>query len=80
MLQAFLVTAKVKSDSLQAALQRRAATRTVRRHRLIAAARATAISIVAWEANVSRSVVKAFVNQGTVPRRSTIAKLEAALA
>ena len=42
--------------------------------------RTAGISMVAREAKVSRSVVKAFVNQGTVPRRSTIAKLEAALA
>jgi hypothetical protein len=42
--------------------------------------RADGISIVVRKAKVSRSVVKAFVNQGTVPRRLTIAKLEAALA
>jgi DNA-binding phage protein len=40
--------------------------------------RAAGISRVAREARVSRSVVKALVNQGTVPNRSTIAKLEAA--
>lgn len=37
------------------------------------------VSIVAREARVSRSTVKAFVNQGTVPHRLTIAKIEAAL-
>lgn len=42
--------------------------------------RAGGISMIAREAKVSRSVVKAFVNQGTVPRRQTIAKLEAARA
>jgi hypothetical protein len=41
--------------------------------------RAAGISVVERKAKVSRSVVKAFVNQGTVPRRSTIAKLQAAL-
>jgi hypothetical protein len=42
--------------------------------------RAAGISRVSREAKVSRSVVSAFVNQGTVPHGSTIAKLEAALA
>ncbi len=42
--------------------------------------RAGGISGVAREAGVSRSVVKAFVNQGTAAHPSTIAKLEAALA
>jgi hypothetical protein len=42
--------------------------------------RAAAISIVEREVNGSRSVVKGFVNQGTVPRGSTIEKLEPALA
>ena len=41
--------------------------------------RAAGISIVAREANVSRATLKAFVNQGTVPRPSTVAKIEAAL-
>ncbi len=42
--------------------------------------RAAGISVVAREAKVSRSVVKAFVNQGTIAHRSSIAKLEVALA
>ena len=42
--------------------------------------RAAGISIVAREAKVSRSILKAFVNQATTPHRSTIAKIEAALA
>jgi len=41
--------------------------------------RAAGISVVAREAHVSRSVVKAFVNQGTIPQTATIAKLERAL-
>jgi hypothetical protein len=41
--------------------------------------RAACISRIAREARVSRSVVRAFVNQGTTPHPSTIAKLEAAL-
>ena len=42
--------------------------------------RAAGISIVAREAKVSRSILKAFVNQGTTMHRATIAKIEAALA
>jgi hypothetical protein len=42
--------------------------------------RAAGVSTVARRARVSRSVVKAFVNQAAAPRRATIAKLEAALA
>lgn len=41
--------------------------------------RAAGTSRVAREDKVSRSVVKAFVNQGTTPHSSTIAELEAAL-
>lgn len=41
--------------------------------------RAAGISIVAREARVSRSVVKAFVNQGTAPHGPTLAKIKAAL-
>ncbi|MGA7353804.1 MAG: hypothetical protein WBW76_00090 [Candidatus Cybelea sp.] len=41
--------------------------------------RAAGVSSVAREARVSRSVVKTFVNQGTTPHPSTIAKLEGAL-
>lgn len=37
------------------------------------------ISRVAREAKVSRSIVKAFVNQGTMPQRATFARIEAAL-
>ena len=42
--------------------------------------RAFGITNVARTARVSRSVIKAFVNQGATPHPSTIAKLEAALA
>jgi hypothetical protein len=47
--------------------------------RLRARIRSAGISVIAREAKVSRSVVKAFVNQGTGPHASTIAKIEAAL-
>ncbi len=39
---------------------------------LVTIALAAGISIVAREAKVSRSVVKAFVNRGTVLQRSTL--------
>jgi DNA-binding phage protein len=41
--------------------------------------RAAGISSVARTSGISRSQVKAFVNQGTTPHESTIEKLEAAL-
>jgi hypothetical protein len=41
--------------------------------------RAAGISRIAREARVSRSIVKAFLNQGAIPHSSTIAKLEAVL-
>ena len=41
--------------------------------------RAAGISRVAREAKVSRSIVKAFVNQGTMPNGSTIVKLESSV-
>ncbi len=41
--------------------------------------RAAGILVLARRANVRRSVVKAFVNQGATPHRSTIAKIDAAL-
>jgi uncharacterized repeat protein (TIGR03803 family) len=47
--------------------------------RLRARIRSAGISVIAREAKVSRSVVKAFVNQGTGPHAPTIAKIEAAL-
>lgn len=42
--------------------------------------RAAGVSRVAREAKVSRSIVKASVNQGATPHSTTIARLEAALA
>jgi hypothetical protein len=47
---------------------------------LRAGVRAASISVVAREAKVSQSVVKAFVNQATTPQAATTVKLEAALA
>jgi DNA-binding phage protein len=47
--------------------------------KLRARIRAVGVSTVARLAKISRSVVQAFVNQGTVPRAATIAKIEAAL-
>jgi DNA-binding phage protein len=47
---------------------------------LRARVRGAGVSRVAREAKVSRSVVKAFVNQGAAPHQPTIMKLEAALA
>jgi hypothetical protein len=44
-----------------------------------ASSRGAGVSRVTWEAKAGRSVIKAFVNQGTVPQAATIAKLEAAL-
>jgi hypothetical protein len=41
--------------------------------------RAAGISAAARRAKVSRSIAKAFVNQGTSPQRATIMRLEAAL-
>jgi DNA-binding phage protein len=47
---------------------------------LRAAVRAAGIKRVARISGVPRSKVQAFVNQGAVPQRKTVAKLEAALA
>jgi DNA-binding phage protein len=48
--------------------------------RLRARVRAARISAVARQAGLSRSVVKAFVNQGAVPYTATFGKIETALA
>lgn len=48
--------------------------------RLRARIHAAGVSTVTRVAKVSRSSVQAFVNQGTVPQRATIAKIEAAVA
>jgi hypothetical protein len=41
--------------------------------------RTAGVSAVARLAKISRSVVQAFVNQGTVPQRATIEKIKATL-
>jgi hypothetical protein len=41
--------------------------------------RATGVKLVARAFGVSRSEIQAIVNEGTIPHKSTIAKLEAAL-